>query len=485
MKKLSFKKPDAQTIRSSLGSLATRKGGYGVSLTFAVVAVVLVLCLFIGLVPGRLSSFDISDSRIYSVSSVTTDIVEQLDKEVEFVVVVESVSNVDDRIVRLLDEYDSLSPNIYYRIVDCVQNPSILEDYSVNTITAVCAETGRRQEIAFSDVIVVDEDAYYQYGTYVEKEFDGEGRLTSAIDYVTSNVDPVGYTLTGHGEAPLSEGVAASVSKLNIRFEDLDLLIAGSVPEDCEVLLINAPETDLSVDELQYIRDYMAGGGTVVLLYDAISQSATPNFYALCGEFGFTVTENLVVDGSEGYCLNGNPYWMFPEIGFASGITNDIAGSRSAMCLIINSRGFTISEDAPSGITYREFLSTTENGFETYTNEAGETDIRNQGSYLLGAAATKTNEDGSTQDLVLISAQLLDQEVEATYWSRLVNLNILLNSLSWRVESLSKVSIAAKGLSVSYNVIKNGGFFGVIYIAVIPLLVLAAGLYVWIRRRRA
>ena len=186
----SIKKPDTTKVKASLGTVATRKGGYSVTLSLAVVAIVAVVCLLLSLLPSKAKSFDISDSRIYSVSSITKDIVAGLEDNVEFIVVVENAANVDDRIVRLLEEYDAMSPNIYYRIVDCVQNPSILERFEVNTVNAVAESTGRTQSIAFSDIINVDEDMYFTPGLYVEKDFDGEGQFTSAIDYVTSEVDP-------------------------------------------------------------------------------------------------------------------------------------------------------------------------------------------------------------------------------------------------------------------------------------------------------
>jgi len=483
----SIKKPDTTKVKASLGTVATRKGGYSVTLSLAVVAIVAVVCLLLSLLPSKAKSFDISDSRIYSVSSITKDIVAGLEDNVEFIVVVENAANVDDRIVRLLEEYDAMSPNIYYRIVDCVQNPSILERFEVNTVNAVAESTGRTQSIAFSDIINVDEDMYFTQGLYVEKDFDGEGQFTSAIDYVTSEVDPHAYVLTGHEESVLSEGVAKSVSKLNVELVDLDLIVSGAVPADCEVLFINAPKVDLTLGELGAIYDYMLEGGTVMLLYDKVDAETMPNLYALCESFGFKVTEDYVGDLAQGYALTTvggeqNPYFMMPNVTFAAGITNDVVSS-NAMALIMNSRGVTTTDSA-AGVTYREFLSTSEQACELVSAEDGSEEVV-MGRYLLGVAATKANDNGTNADLILISSSILSDDVLKTYGSRLVNEKVFLGAFSWRIESLSNVSIAAKNLAVTYNIISGGALFGILYIAIIPIIVLAVGLIIWARRRRA
>ncbi len=46
------------------------------------------------------------------------------------------------------------------------------------------------------------------------------------------------------------------------------------------------------------------------------------------------------------------------------------------------------------------------------------------------------------------------------------------------------ISIPAKSLSTSYNLITGAGAWGMLFIAIIPLGVLGVGLAHWLRRRR-
>ncbi len=78
----------------------------------------------------------------------------------------------------------------------------------------------------------LDED----YNTVTE--YNGEGALTAALNYVTSDGQTKVYTLSGHGEQTIPDNFQSAMENQNIALETLSLLSEGSVPEDCESLLI-------------------------------------------------------------------------------------------------------------------------------------------------------------------------------------------------------------------------------------------------------
>lgn len=98
---------------------------------------------------------------------------------------------------------------------------------------------------------------YYQYGQIKETAFDGEGQITSAIRYVTSDTAATVYTLTGHGETALSSAVSDAMDKSGMNAADLNLLTQGAVPQDCSLLIMNAPVKDISADEKETLTDYL------------------------------------------------------------------------------------------------------------------------------------------------------------------------------------------------------------------------------------
>ncbi len=93
--------------------------------------------------------------------------------------------------------------------IDPVLHPSALTEYeaSENTIVVSCEDTGKRTTVSFDDIIVMDMSSYYYTGSASEAEFDGEGQLTSAVNYVTTTESGTIYRTSGHGETTLSSTI--------------------------------------------------------------------------------------------------------------------------------------------------------------------------------------------------------------------------------------------------------------------------------------
>ena len=63
----------------------------------------------------------------------------------------------------------------------------------------------------------------YTYNT----SFDGEGAITSAIDYVVNAEQPKIYLLEGHGESELPSTFRQQLERDNMLLESLSLLTGG------------------------------------------------------------------------------------------------------------------------------------------------------------------------------------------------------------------------------------------------------------------
>lgn len=130
---------------------------------------------------------------------------------------------------------------------------------------------------------VIDNNSLYEttvnYQTYSNEVtgFDGEGQITSAINYVTSDSMPVMYTLEGHDEATMSDTLKDTIQKANIDIQSLNLLTMDSVPDDADILFIFAPAKDISEDEASKIISYLENGGKALIVSNYSSEEM-PNF---------------------------------------------------------------------------------------------------------------------------------------------------------------------------------------------------------------
>ena len=108
----------------------------------------------------------------------------------------------------------------------------------------------------YSSLYEVDYNTYYTTGS-LNYTFMAESALTGAISRVTSDSSYLLYQLSGHGELELGTDLTETLTNANVTVESLNLLSAGSIPEDAAVLLINTPQVDYSADSIALLRSYL------------------------------------------------------------------------------------------------------------------------------------------------------------------------------------------------------------------------------------
>lgn len=487
-----------KNIKKLFRTSGTRHGAYSVGLTVLVVAVVIVFNLIVGQIPEAYRNIDVSSTKIYEISDTSTDLLESLDQDVDMKVLAVK-DETDERITTFLSKYAALSDRIHVKWIDPVLHPSALTEYdaSENTIIVSCEETGKSTTVSFDDILVLDEYSYYYYGSTSYTEFDGEGQLTSAVNYVTSDVDKTIYVTSGHGESSLSDTVTDLIGKNSYTLEETNLLMATSVPEDCDLLLMNAPTADVSEDEAAMIREYLTGGGNVMILLGETNATELTNLADIMKEYGMEPVEGYIADPSRSY--QGKSYYIFPELS----VYGDMAeGISSQMALLINTHGMTLTDAARDTIAVTAFMTSSDQAY------AVTEDSQEEGSYVFGAVATETitTDSGDSDDteseetdesdsseeeesvestLTVIAAGSLIDEVVTDTFPQLENTQIFMNAVTSNFEGVQNLSIEAKSLSVTYNTVQHAGLFSLLMIFGIPAVVLIGGFVVWFRRRKA
>lgn len=457
----------------------SRKGSYSILLSVIVFGILLVVNLLIGQLPEKIRKIDISDTNIYEISSKSRKLVKNLDSNIIFYIIAEK-DNTDDRIKTFVNKYAGMSEKIKVQWIDPVLHPSALTKYNTeeNSIVVSCSKTDRQLSISFDDILV--SDASY-YGTSSSaSSFDGDGQLTSAVNYVTNTKEYKAYYTSGHGESSLSSSVSSLLEKSRITTSELNLLSASSIPEDCDLLILNGLTSDLTKDETTVLSKYLKNGGKVVTLM-AYTDKDMDNLYGLLEDYGLKVADGYIADTER--CYQGNYYYLVPNLS----VSGDMAsGISSASVLMINSKGMTQTDPARDTITTESFMTTSENGY------AITEDNQKQGSYILGATATESvtvkNSNGKKVEAesrltVFGSNMLIDEQVTSSF-SSLENLTLFTNAVTGNLDNADNISISPKSLKVSYNSIAHPGPFSILIIFIIPLALIVGGFVVWFRRRR-
>lgn len=490
-----------QKLKNIFKTTGTKNGSYSIGLTVLVIAIVVVINLIIGQIPEKYRNIDVSSTKIYDISNTSKDLLKGLKHKVTFTVLADK-EKTDSRIKTFLSKYSGLSKEISVKWIDPVLHPSALTDYNAkeNSIVVSCADTGKSRNVAFSDIIVVDSSSYYYTGQVTDKEFDGEGQLTSAVNYVTSDVTKNIYTVSGHGEATLSGTISKLMDKDNYTVKDLNLLMTPKIPEDCNLLLMYEPKKDMTPDELKAVQDYLSKGGKAMILLGETSSKDMPNVASLMKEYGMEEADGYIADPTR--CYQGNYYYIFPTLTLPDDMTNGIS---SQMVLLTNSHGMNMVDAARDSITTSPFMQSSENSYAVTEKN------QKQGTYTLGAVATesldkspdkdknskddgqkadskddsKKDGDGKESRLTVISAgSLIDAKITDTF-PQLENTTVFMNAVSSNFDGVKNISIAPKSLQVQNNTVVHAGMLSLLVIFGIPLLILVVGFVVWFRRRKA
>lgn len=498
-------KKTAGKVNGMFRTSGTKQGSYSVGMTVLVIAIAIVFNLVVGQIPEAYRNIDVSSTKIYDISDTTKDLLKDLNDEIDMKVFAVK-EDTDDRITTFISKYSALSSKLKVEWIDPVLHPSALteNDATENTIQVSCEATGKSTTVSFTDILVPDYSAYYTGGSSSYSEFDGEGQLSSAVNYVTSDVEKKIYQVTGHGEDSLSTTITELMSKNNYTLEELNLLMQDAIPDDCDLLIMDAPSKDLSEDEVKLLTNYLTSGGKLMCLLGDTSLTDLPNLAGLLKTYGIEGVDGYIADPAR--CYQNQPYYIFPELN----VSGDLAtGISSQMVLLMNAHGLTATDPERDTITTSSFMSTSENGYAV-------TETDQQGTYDLGVVATETIKteddsedaasdtdvsDESTDDtdstsdssdaeslesrLTVISASsLIDQQITDAF-TQLENTTVFMNAVTANFDGVKNLSIEAKSLGTEYNTVQHAGLFSLLVVFGIPAVVLIGGFAVWYRRRKA
>ena len=458
-------------------NIAFRGGSYAIVLTCIVLALLVVVNLLAGALPANLTKLDISSSKLYSITSNTKAVVNALEQDVTIYWIVQSGKE-DDVIDNLLAKYESLSDHI--EVVK--RNPDVYpafarqytdETVSNNSLVVVSGEKYRY--VPYSDIYVSQGSAYsYSYTT----SFDGEGAITSAIDYVVSTQLPILYTLEGHGETALPDTFASQLEKENVQTQSLSLLNVDEIPEDAAALMIYAPASDISGEEAKMLSEYVKSGGKLLILAGPVADGELTNLYGILSDYGVSAVQGIVSEGDRSHYAFQAPYVLLPDLG-DSDITAPLA-EKNYMAIVPIAAGLQISGDSAVSL-----LNTTDSAYSkiagyqqtTYEKEDGDID----GPFSLGV---DIQDHSSGRIIFFTSSYLLDDMYNA--YSSGANNDMVMNALSALMGDRQAMSIRSKSLNYNYLTISESAASTIklVMIGLVPLCYLAMGVVTVLEKRR-
>ena len=350
-------------LTSSANGKVFRSGVYSTAILAAAIVLAVLLNLLVGALPKKYTEFDLSEAKMYTLGDSSKKLVQSLDQDVTVYYLCETGSE-DAILTKLLDHYADESSHFRWEQKDPAIYPTFAAQYGasdVSTGSLIVVSGENNVVLDAADLYEYDYSDYYTTGS-ANVTFGGEKQITSAIYKLTAAEETYAYYTTNHGEQALTSSLTEALEAQNITAQPLDLL-TSTIPDDCDLLIINDPTSDFAsdglVDEISQLQTYLENGGRVLLTTNGYDE--TPNLDAVMAQFGLAREAGLVVEGDSSHALYGYPYSLFPDYGTTDESTALDGVNRSTHVMLSVAQGITVTET--DGVTAESLLNSSEDAY--------------------------------------------------------------------------------------------------------------------------
>lgn len=465
-----------------------------------VIAIIVVLNIVVATLSKKVNlSLDMTEAKILDFDEKTYDIINNLDMDVDIISLVPESAETDEikQIDEILKKYEVLSDHINYKRVDTKKNPAYLANYNYDGVPLnktespnyhIIFETERANEVVSIDSLIVLNTDYDRIqgktsdDKIIKPKFlHAEHYFTSAILKVVKGSDINIYVASGS----------------RLKADDMKKVIPGSgynfipislttddIADDADVIAIVSPISDYSESEIDKVALFLENGGDVQVFIDPDEEKFDekfPNLSKFLGEWGINVGDGYVYDDAKYQDGRSNIIATIPENGFTDSVMNNPEIDKTK---IMFSLSRPVSAKDTNGAYAYSLASTSDEGYIKFSAKTSD-DI-----YDKNAGDKKVQ-----SDLAVISTRANPGDVETSHSRIFVcgtsNFIILNTDLYSELTNFmigtetSTVLIMPKDIDKANVVIKQSTVYvyAFVVVAVIPVIILAIGFIIWIRRR--
>lgn len=487
-----------------------------------VIAAVIAVLILVAVIPINIianyydKSFDMTPSKIYSLSDTTVSLVEETsDKAIDiyFMYDIDDLRAIPEFLplyhtMVQLDKYD----NITLHDVVPDENPELVEQLSSTgnlsiddgDVIVKCGDTIKRVNAA----------AVFPYNDEGISTYAGEELIAGAIKIVTNGTLPKIYFLTGHGEKTINDNYASFANMLkttnNYEAAELDLNSIDAVPDDAAIIFLAGPQSDITDSEKEKLLAYCDKGGAMAFFMAPVDNDVIfENVEDILEAYELEMHYNILEETNPDYILNNAAGESDPNVfrveytptsdSFTVDLTteiNSLISSEGIIGGISNTRSFAGLDIGSQFIEKSSIINNTSTindvtGAYSYTAQSipcgGNDKTAEYAEALSGALLSpgyySYNKQNGSKLLAIGTTDVLDSETMSM--SIAVTQQLVQNSLIWLFNSDYDMNIGDKGVTFDYMSFKSAeqAESTLRIFTIIPVCVAAVGVIVWLKRR--
>ncbi len=485
-------------MKKLLDSKRFKHGSISVLFAVIFIAIVIVVNLMVGAIGDRFNlSMDITVDGIYTVSDTTVDMLQNLEEQVSvYIMLSEEVVETNqgyldaNELLKRMVNYSNGMLTLEY--VDLLQNPNFRNSFSnPDSIISgsIVVQSSKRDHVI--DIYDLYDTSYdYQSGQEYTSGYQADQVIASTLHYVTTDEIPKAAFITGHGEVVDNASFTSIFSSNSYEMSEI-ALINEDIPQDINTLIINAPTTDYSEEEINKLNEFLSlevDNNLIVVYSQNMYELERLNRYL--SEWGAEPGENIVIDTER--AANPNPAVFIPEL-LSHEITDSIIQSGIEAVVVPGTTDINVTYESNG---YRTSTVLMQSADSSYGKNflSGETidDITKQsgdpeGPFPLMVLTTDyqyvDNEPVYHNVVFIASPDLVSSTVidNSAYQNKTL-LTAVIDYINPSVDAVMVEAIDFQNVAMVVTA-SAGTAILVIFVILIPVAFLAIGILVFIRRR--
>lgn len=476
-----------------LNKRTLRYGSYSFILTVIVIAGAIILNAIVGSTAIREKlKIDLTSNKLYSITDETKDVLKSLDEKVEIIGLFDESKMSDSsysQVIEFVKQYETNSNMIDLKYIDPDKNPAYIQNeldpegiLGVEKYDFVVKSSKRSKVLSTYDLFDISYSSSGYYSMPQVKGLNAEYAFTSAIKYVTADEIPVIYYTEGHGEGDLEKDYSELVSSLELNgysVEKLNLASVEEVPGDASVVIFANPQQDLSTTDLEKLTVYMENGGNTVFLFDPVqTKIKLSNFEEFLARYNIALGYDVIFEMASNRAAYGQPYYFLPTVEDNS--INSVLNPDKFSMPLVYAQSIQILNNEKSYITVTPLLTTSSEAVGKSLFEGTEDKT---GPLNIAVAVENSGYKKASKTVVIGNSYFVsDDGMNISDTGK----KFLVNSINWMQDSQSDIYIPVKEYSTPRITSVSQQTLTILFIGliiVVPLIIMGAGVFVWLRRR--
>ena len=512
-----------------------KRGGYSLIITAVVLTALIAFNWLVGLLSTQFHlELDLTENAQYSMTDENIDFIEDVKYDVNITVVgnkdketfvsysnyfaqeffgmtvsnateYEDMSDYFEQTYNLIAKYKEYNDKINIEYID-FQSPEYstiqaeypeAEFYYGDIIVDCTINNNERVKIlTFTDIYAVTEGSSSYYGTsYKIASNKVESALTSAISYVTSTESKKVAIISGHSTKPYSSAYKDILLSNNYEITEITATTIAEISSDYDAIIISAPTIDFIPSELEIISKFLDNDGKLnkgLIFFADAASPYLPNLYGFLKQWGVSIEEGVIfeTDSENAYAKIKTTFGTFPVALEDDKITQNIGQG----AITDYNVPMKVCDPATTARKATALMKTTNTTVIAPLGISAEwapsdSDTKQQFDTVVQSVETARDDDGNTVTSYVMAFASVEyiQSTWASY-NELCNQNIVM-AVSDRAAHVTDTDITFTSKFIENDSFiadeSAGSTINTIFVILVPLLTIAFGIVIFVRRRNA